>query len=268
MKIHRHKVNYRIARESRQHPYNVGRFLTIWKGDPEKGPEHQIFGGHTQLIFSKLIPEFSISLTVGNSGSETPWDGHLILPFMKFYWGIENGRKLADWLTSRKQKWSHRELSLNIRNGSVYACLWVDQNAILRDKWRRPDFPIDPRVWLWGRKRYYYTEIFTTKTTLRMPEAEYPAHLTLQESVLKRIRGKRIIKREFVIDIDIPKGIPSHVDHSGGYKGDRTYGFGVNLPVSWPAPTRDWVLRARQLAEARVLEMRGNAGFVKPDEEE
>lgn len=204
---------------------------------------------------------------VGNAGSETPWDGHLIIFGLAIYWGLDNGRKLAHKLTSKPGEYDGRDLSLELSDGTLRWQLWGNSDRWVKGKiakWRSNSINVDPRNSIWGRKQYKYIDADRHVGKLVLPEGEYPVILTLQQCFLLRVKSQKILEQSWTVDVDVPRGVPSHFDHSGGYKGDRTYGFGVTLPNDQRA--RGWELSALQLAAGWVLTQRGKTGFREPQE--
>lgn len=260
MRIHNFKIN-----ESKNNPklnvfHHMRRFLTIYsKNDVKK-----LFGGHIETIIQKPDLTFSWCFHVGNAGSETPFDGHFTIFGNGIYWGVENGGKLAERITSNSDHpYSDRELSIRIFDKRLWLYLWVPDDMYKRKigKWRRKVFKLNPMDIIFGELRYQYKDLDSFRTTIDMPEDSYPVKITLQEAILKRPRGKKDIK-SWCLDVDFDKGIPSHYDKSGGWKGDRTYGFGIDYKPNHIFER--WKSDAKNLVTAWVYKERGRTGFTEP----
>lgn len=251
------------------------RFYHVYNKD-----ERELFAWHFETIVHRKSDEIlSTRFHIGNTGSETPWDGHFLLFGIGFFWGFTGLRGLADFVTRCKgYKYDYRDWSLRISDKTLwwdFACHSDMCEAgrgpnpkrgkpYRRRTWRHGNLNLSIAEAIWGPKRYTYEEIDKFDTTIKMPEGEYPATLTLQKSYLGR---KRVPQRKhiqsFVIDVDVPKGVPSHYDKSGGWKGDRTYGFGVNF---FYPKAQGWQQDAENAVAAWVLKERARTGFREPQE--
>jgi hypothetical protein len=250
------------ARDPKPSVYHYKRrFLTLRR---DENSDRKLFAGHLETILRKPVPEFSARFHVGTAGSETPWDGHLTILGSGFYWGIENGGKLAHRLTRCKEhKWEGRDLKLSIHDSKLWLKVWVHPDSWTRGhfaRWRDRSFKLNPLDILYGEQRYWYEDEAQAVIGVRMPEDTYPVKATLQRQKFGRPKSNRRIE-SWTIDVDAPKGIPYRADHSGGWKGDRVYGFGVDLPHR----RDDWVTDAQAAIEAWVLKQRADSGFRRPD---
>lgn len=218
-----------------------------------------------ETIVRKPRAEFSIKFHVGNAGSETPWDGHLNVLGSAFYWGISPGRDLAQKLTTnKKHKYDGRDISLRLSDRRAYFKLWAPSDRWERGemaRWRDSSFRISPADILFGAKRYSYKDLSIARMEIDLPEGSYPVIVKVQEQTLARTKSKRVIEKKLILDVEAPKGIPIYVDHSGGWKGDRVYGFGVGLKEL----RANWVQDAKNAITAWALAERAKNGFVKPD---
>ena len=263
-KLRLHHFKIAEHKKSRRDPgvlWHMRMFWTIYL----MPAEIQKFACHLELILKKPEMRFAFRFKIGNSGSENPFAGHVLFMGSGWYWGIERGRRLADWITSRKHKWSTREFKVDISNHGDGTTIYWNLFAFVSDTggtkytWLNNSASLSLAEWIWGPKRYSYEDLGVWETTLDMEEDSYPALLTLQKQTLKRVKAKRVISEEMVVDVEAPKGIPTHFDQSGGWKGDRTYGFGVGLPnfdlvtvekdewyMEAYVAVRDWVLDYRK----------------------
>lgn len=258
--VHRHAIN-ELAHRTRRGVFHHWRgFLTVRRC--EDSPT--LFGGRIETILRTPKPEFSARLHVGTAGSETPFDGHLTILGSGFYWGIENGGRLADWLTrEERHKWEGRDLQLSVHGGRLWLSAWVHPGTWERGefaKWRSDSWPIHPLDILFGRPRYWHEDVDVAQLDIEMPEATYPVTATLQRHLYGRPKSKRR-EAKWVVDVEAPKGVPNRHDRSGGWKGDRVYGFGVGLRER----RNDWAVDAKAAAEAHILRDRADSGFRAPE---
>lgn len=263
MHFHHFKINERMRNDgpSRYRHY-MRRFLQVYDDN-----DKTIFEGHIETISQKknIVP-LSIRLSIGNEGSETPWDGHFLLFGTGVYWGHTAFRKLAAWLTRCSgYKWDNRKFLLRIRDSTLY---WefADHSDMCRKDMklkRRGSMNLSLMTALFGPKRYSWDDVDSYPTTIRMPEGDYAVVLKLQRTYFGRTKLDRNHHvKGWSIDIEAPKGIPTHVDHSGGWKGDRTYGFGLDITLEDPT---DWREQAEEAVTKWVLGERLRTGFVAPD---
>jgi hypothetical protein len=220
-----------------------------------------------EVVVQPPLPEFSAALSVGTAGSETPFDGHLTIAGTGVYWGTSVGRRLAHQLSQRllnrcsehNHQHESRQLRVAVHDGRLWWELWTHSGHWQRDEfanWRAGNARLNPLDLLWGQRRYWYQDVDQAFIVLEMPEGHYEVKATLQRQLCGRPQAKRR-DASWVVDIDSTHGVPTHFDHSGGYKGDRTHGFGVGLPRR----RRDWHIDAKAAAEAWVLEQRARTGF-------
>lgn len=278
MRVWHNKIN-ELDRDNgrKDHVHYTRRFLKVYNKN-----EQSIYEGTFDTVIYRLgsymWSPINFRFHIGNAGSETPWDGHLIILGIGFYWGIGLGHKLAHAITSGKgHEWDSRDLGLSIRDKTLSWDLWTHKDVYqkpwrkkrngkrVRD-WRQRSVSVSPAEWIWGPKRYSYETIDTFNTSIHMPEGSYPVEIKLQKVYLGRTKvPKAKHEMSWGLDIDAPKGIPTHLDHSGGWKGDRTYGFGVDF--KYPQ-SKGWQLDAVNAVTAWVYNERGRTGFRKPQEED
>ncbi len=265
MQIHHFKIDEleRGARPGRYH--HLRRFLTIYRGKGEG--DRKLFAGHIETIVQRPRAEFSVRFHVGTAGSETPFDGHLLIFGTGFYWGIENGRKLADRITREKaHKYEGRDLALRFHDGRLWVTAWVHPDHWSRGefaRWRSASIRLNLLDRILGERRYTYENLEWALIAIEMPEGTYPVRATLQQVSYGRPKSKRSIK-SLAVDIEAPKGIPDRFDPSGGWKGDRVYGFGVELKER----RRDWAFDAENAIKARIYKTRSERGFREAQEVE
>jgi len=281
MKFHLFKINELDRRNGRKHYWHyMRRFLHIYKGSEEYDSLHEIFGGHIETHVRKRTETlFALRLHIGNDGSETPWDGHIQIFGIGFFWGHTAFRKMASWLSRCSgYKYDSREWSIRISDGTLYWSLAEHSDmcskhsrAYLRKSTKKRKFPRRRVTWrrgsinlsipeaIWGPKRYTYEDVDSYVTTIKMPEEEYAAVLRLQKVFFGRTKvAKHKHEQSWTIEVDSPKGIPTHYDSSGGWKGDRTYGFGVHF--DYPR-SQGWQIDAENAVTAWVLKERARTGF-------
>lgn len=253
---------YRDGMESNHLEYHVEWYLKKWG----------TLAGHY----------FSARFHTGNLGSETPFDGHIQILWFAFYWGWGGNRKLAERISRCSgYKYDTREWSLRIFDNRLW---WefanhsdmCDNRREWRKKkngnrrrrtWRDGSVCLSVPELLLGPKRYSDETLDGHATLLRFPDGSYPVIIDLQRVRLGRTRvGKHRHVVSYSLDVDAPSGIPTHVDHSGGWKGDRTYGFGVDFTHYATAYPRDeWKQHAEAAVTAWVIHERERTGFVRPD---
>lgn len=265
-----------------------GKPKMVTKNNSDVEYENELGGGHLEIRIKPGF-DFAWKLKVGNSGSETPWDGKLEIFGVAFYWGISRGRRLAQWLTHSRNpivrnpgtpneytmgKYRSRSIGFYTFEGTLYTSFWVDENGDSDNarpaKWRRKSISLDLRDHLFGPERYRYIPLSSVKTVIEIEESNspngiktaYPVELTLKRSEKYRIkRPKKVIDSDFSIEIDAPKGIPTHYDKSGGWKGDSTYGWAIKFPHG---NQENWIRQAEQMVLGDIYRMRGKTGFTVP----
>lgn len=271
-------------------------FFKLYRG-PEHG-ERTILGGHVELVLSKPTDEFGLNFEVGTRGSETPFDGYVKIAGTTVYWGIEQGGRLAELITQRwmtrsrmaiaclddicncppnyptgstknhpngENRYEGRRIQIRTGDGRIWLELWTRKNGWTRGEfaeWRSHSIKLNPLDVIFGEKRYWYDDVDQARILIDMPEAVYPVKATLQQQRFGRPKLPKRHVKSWVVDVDAAecKGIPDHFDHSGGYKGDRVWGFGVSLKAHRP----DWQIDAKAAIESRILKDRSDSGFRKP----
>jgi len=278
MRIHHFKINELDGpRQPRKRYWHyMRRFVNIY--DKNDG---SIFEGHLETMVAKQPQQLlSLRFHIGNEGSETPWDGHFLLFGVGFFWGHTAFRKLAAWLSRCDgYKYDTREWSIRISDARLWWEFGTHDDYCDKERtkrrgkkkrkrvtWRRGNLNLSIPEAIWGPKRYTYEDVDSYVTTLKMPEAEYAVVLRLQKVFLGRPgvpKHKHI--QSWTIEVDSPKGVPTHYDPSGGWKGDRTYGWGVHF--DYPR-AEGWQQDAEAAVTAWVLKERARTGFRKPQEVE
>lgn len=257
MRLHRHTINEAASNPKASVFSHMRRFLTIYCDD-----EHTLFGGRVETILRKPQPEFSLRFHVGTAGSETPFDGHITILGSGVFWGIENGRKLADWITREtKHKYEGRDLRLYVYHGTLYWSVWVHENHHERGefaKWRNSSLNLNLFDHLYGPRKYSYENLAAADIDIALPEGSYPVTATLQKQILGRAGHPKKIET-FTVRVDAHNGVPNRYDKSGGWKGDRVYGFGV----PFKHVRNDWWIDAKAAITARILQDRADSGFRK-----
>lgn len=243
--MHYHTINEAAQRPS-PHVYHHRR--RFWNGKRAEG--------HIETIVKRPEARFAATFHVGNAGSETPFDGHLILFGSGIYWGVSAGRRLAQRITtSAEHKYDGRDLSISVFEGRLHVNAWVPRDRWKRGefaRWRNGSIPTNPVEWFFGPKRYSYEDIEKVDVELELPEGRYPATLTLQECTLRRTKG-RVLNRELTVDVDVKGGVPTEAE---SWKGGSTYGYGVKVN-----DRRAWARSGKQAAEGWVLNQRARRGF-------
>lgn len=264
MKLHRWSNDelkqspYRVRNDGRRH--HKRRSWTFYKNEEDQF-------GQTVSIETLIQPQwdFSARFHVGNRGSETPWDGHLIIFGCGAYWSYTDARKFADWITSRKANphaWCSRDLKIYTHDSRLWYDLWTDQSVIDRignkayPKWRHGVLKINPIEWIWGSKRYNYVDLELAVVPLSIPESEESviAKVSLQCQTFKRTKSRRVISEKFILDVDVDSGIPLKRDGTN-WSRSCVHGFGVGWPENRYDP-KTWQKKAKGLIEAWVIKER------------
>lgn len=276
MRFHKFTIDYRKDRDYKDF-LNKGYFLHLHDDADTK----DLGSIHCQVILRKPThrPIFAARLSVGSRASETPWDGHIQVLGSGFFWGFTWGRKLAHWLTNGKREgYRNREWSMRLDGSTLYHNLWMDGAGCIyetpeerrkrRKRWfkRSGALKLSPLYHIWGPVQYFYQDLRSSSWRTQLAfenEDVYPVSLMPRLVTKGRKKSK---KREIIgvdIDVDAPKGVPYCVDHSGGWKGDRVYGFSVR--TDWDVAPIDWHEEAINLVHAYIMKERVRTGFVKPD---
>jgi len=216
-----------------------------------------------EIARRKKPESFGFRFHLGDRGSETPFDGHIDLGWVAFFWGF-NAPGLGA-LCERIGQGHKRDLSLKIHGGQLWWKLWFDDDGGADpyhrcDGWRRPkvwpwsagpkkhrgwmclrdgNIPLHPLDALWGH-RYYDRENIETRTVLvpvgEFPGDEYQVTITLESVTRARRMGPRWARRRtdagWGIDWTCEGGIPFR-NHS--WKGDESLagGFGIDSRERW-----------------------------------
>lgn len=159
-----------------------------------------------------------------------------------------------------------RRFQIRTDGGCLWLELWTRKNGHKSGefaRWRSRSIKLNPIDILFGDKRYWYEDSEVDRILIDMPEAVYPVKATLQRQRFGRPKLPKRHVQSWTVKVDAYecKGIPNRVDHSGGWKGDRVYGFSVGLKEG----RKDWQIDAKAAIEARILKDRADSGFRKPD---
>ncbi|OZD74868.1 hypothetical protein CH273_25600 [Rhodococcus sp. 05-339-2] len=261
--------------ERARHP-KAGEFVN-WRGwidirSSESDKARSLASGQIQIVLArKGFNLFSARLHVGTLASETPFDGNLQIGGAAVYWGIGNGRKLAQWLThftGDEHEYDGRDIGVAITDGGALSWdLWVHRDRTEPDefaRWRDQYININLLDRIWGPKRYDYANLATAAFMIDMPEGSYPVVATVQRQTYSRTKSRRIIEQKLVLDVHAQKGVPYRYDSSGGWKGDRVYGF--SLPFKMPRE-QDWQIDAKAAITGWVYQRRADTGFRTAQEQ-
>lgn len=280
------KLTASVRDNRRREPGFLNRSINLWLYPA--GDKGSIAHLSSQVILRKPEAEFSLRFHIGSKASETPWDGHLIILGSGIYWGWSRGRRLAHLITSarqsriqRKPQYLSRDLQLSGYKSMLRWNLWTRENHSVRRvkgkkfrSWAHRDgsISLNPIRHIYGPLNYFYKDLDRhVGSELHMIEGSYPVILTLQEVTRGRVKSKKRTFQNYVVDVDAPRGVPTHFDKSGGWKGDRTYGFGVGIPdhiARHGLRGGDWHVDALNLVESWVLKQRGSTGFREAQKED
>lgn len=217
--------------------------------------------------------DFGLSLRVGTRGSSTPFDAHLYLFGAGVFLSTQWGRRVAHWLTRGKT----HTLSVSIHGGMLWWNLWVTEDHphgkhVRRSGkyrgWQCRDgcMSANPLVWVFGRRRYDYVTLATETRDVAIEADTYPVKLDLQRVTHRYERRKTGRDRGLTCAWDAPKGIPTHFDHSGGWKGTGTYGASLAMPA-WAEGRPDWPDVAAARLASWVVAERVRTGWTPEHEE-
>lgn len=272
--VHRFAIDERARRPRPGELVHWRGFITVREHEDGK----QLFGGRLEVhLGAHFHDAFAVRFHAGTLGSETPFDGHLCILGAEVYWGLENGRHFANWLThlaGEKHRYDGRDLQIRmgklagLGNGDLSWTLWTHSDRYERDEfasWREGRLKLDLLEQIWGPKNYTYEDLATAAFVVDMPEGSYPVVVTLQQQTRKRTKSKRIIEQYLTLDVHANHGIPYRYDSSGGWKGDRVYGFHVRFKMPRKA---DWQIDAKAAVTAWVYQHRADSGFRKAQEEQ
>lgn len=162
-------------------------------------------------------------------------------------------------------RYDGRQIKIYTFEQRLWWMLWTRKNASRKGQfaeWRSGSARLNPLDVLFGDHRYWYDDVDTAELQIQMPEGTYPVKVTLQQQRFGRpkLPGRHL--KSWTVDVDAAecKGIPYRFDHSGGWKGDRVWGFSVKLT----ARRRDWQVDAKAAIEAYILKSRAESGFREP----
>lgn len=268
MRIHRHSIN-ELTRDDA--PAYSRDMWVHWRGFAHAywGDEREIGDFGLELVARPPKPEASFELTVGNRGSETPFDVHATIAGTGFYANTSMGRSVAEFLSlklfnrcrERYHRYESRQIRVAIHDGKLWWELWTHRNHWSRDefaKWRSGNTMLNPLDRKWGERRYWYEDEQSVTFDIWLPDDNYEVTATLQRQLMGRPKAKRRYQ-SWVVDVDSKHGIPYCYDKSGGWKGDRVYGFAVPLR----ARREDWMVDAKAAIESYILARRAESGFRK-----
>lgn len=162
-------------------------------------------------------------------------------------------------------RYDGRQLKVYTYEQRLWWQIWTREGGWERGEfanWRSGSIHLNPLDVIFGSRRYWYDDVEEARILIDMPEAVYPVKATLQQQRFGRpkLPGRHIKSWSVDVRADECKGIPNRYDASGGWKGDRVWGFGVKLK----ARRNDWPIDAKAAIEARILKDRADSGFRKP----
>lgn len=240
-----------------------------------------------EYYFRKWRNEFSLQFSIGNAGSETPFDWHISIGGQALYFQTAVGRRLAHWLTSRKGGYYTRVFHLGKFGESTDLRweIWAEKNEWSSEDpwWMHGSINLSIKDRLWGKLYYSYEVVKpAVEMVLDFPKEDghYPVILELQRSILKRKKRDKIYDEKLLVEVEAPKGVPTHYDSSGGWKGDRTYGWAVPWPNKMPFQravygvdepvevTDNWADLALRAVKLNVIKTRRESGFTEPQKED
>jgi hypothetical protein len=223
-----------------------------WPSRPEGTIGGQlIIGGRTTA---------SVSVKVGNAGSEHVLAAHACIPWLGGLYLHSEG--FGQWLQRRLNPvgYQSRVTSLDVHSRRLWWRLWAPRDEHRRDapRWQDGSARLDPRDIAWGEKRYSYEDAAGPEVvTVAMPDGDsYDVTMTLQQQSFGR-PGRRQ-KLSWIVECSHREGIP----HRDGWK-DGLCGWSV--PVSAGAAERGtWQREAAAASAAEVASLRIRYGWKPP----
>lgn len=277
MKFWVHKVKDKRARRY---------FLHLWTKDDKR-----IFDGQLEMTFYKK--SLSFRLHFGNRGSETPFDGHICIPFLQVYWGMDfkGLGRICEVVGFGKK----RDLSLAVHSGKLWWKVWFDDDmgydryhncdnrrtmwwwpfSWYREKYRSwsclrdGNIDLNPISAIWGGRYYEYEDVDTVAVWVKIDQFmldEYWVQLTLQNTTQRRRHGfwpfNRVTERGQSVKWWCEKGIPTR-NHD--WKGDETISSSVRLDPEY-AP-EDWAVTATYALVEQIKDTRKRYNYQPPQVE-
>ncbi len=232
--------------------------LTLRRG--EDGRER--FDGHLEVILRRPARQWlNARFHVGNRGSETPWDGHLLILGSGVFWGLGRGGRLADRISRcRDHRYSGRDLAVRLDGGDLWLSVWVHPDQWTKGEfalWRSARVPLNPAEWIRGRRQYFYDTLAETQALIPLPEGNHAVRLKLQRMTSGRIKGGPRRPEGLTVQwTTTTDGIPTEPDH--GWKGGNTYGASVDVTTADP---QQWPTEAAYRIAGWVMTERGRSGY-------
>lgn len=221
-------------------------------------------------VSGRYTHRFSIQLTVGNAGSETPIDGHLIIPkFRGFYFGTDIiGHRFANRKSNRrrnagtKNEYTTEVYGLDIDKHSV---TW--QIGAAKDSWSKGTPKWKYGGWnfydtIFGKVEYHSEVMDRQEVTLALPDENYAVVLTVEEQVWSRKRRPSKIEHTVSIRALNPTSIPTGHTTMGDWDGL------VEFSVPYDNVDGNWITMAKMAAVEKVLQERerysGSRNWMPP----
>lgn len=263
-------------------------FHRRWSWTRVTKDEIEKFHFNLEMVVRKRIEDnwFQSQFEIRGPGNDPGWTGYLTLLGVSIYWSTTLFAKLAERLTRCEvYPYDGRLWRLYLSNGRLHWSIAEHDDSCRRifgplnkrrvlngpgklrrseryPRWRRGSIMLNLVEAIYGPKRYSYRNLEWFVADLTFPDGVYPAKLTLQMVRFGRTKvDKAKHEVSYCIDVDSREGIPTHYDKSGGWKGDRTYGFGVNFPYT---RTDGWKIDAEAAVMAWIYNNRARTGFREP----
>lgn len=221
--------------------------------------------GETHLEIAKgWTKQFAAEVSIGNAGSETPLDAHLVIPYFRgFYFGTNVlGARIAHWRSRRADRrpggnrYTTLAWGVRIDGDHISWKVGADVDGGGPRGWRRGYWSW--RDFLLGKVHVEHEKLGKHDALIPMPEGLYPARVILERWTRTR-RTWRQSRVEYAASFWIEGGVPNGREKYGDW--DSTIGFSVRVddPLSG-----GWIARAELQAAQRLLKEReGYAG--RPD---
>jgi hypothetical protein len=246
-------INFEVGTRGSETPFDGYVKLagtTIYWGVEQGGRLAELI---TQIWFNRL-PNRITRACLDDTCSCPPWQPSAT---MKRHHGL-NGKPY-------QHRYEGRRFQIRTSEGKLSLEIWTRKAGWSKGEfadWRSRSIKLNPTDLLFGEQRYWYDDVEEQRIVIQLPEAEYPVKAKLQRVRFGRPKLPARHVESWSVDVDAAetKGIPNRYDPSGGWKGDRVWGFGVNLR----ARRRDWAIDAKAAIEAAILKTRADSGFREP----
>lgn len=123
-----------------------------------------------------------------------------------------------------------REIGVSIHDGSLWLYVWRDPHSWSKtDPWWMNTYSFYPAEFFLGRRKHSKKTINQYRVKIDLPERSYPANVHIYESVWKRPRSPRVIRRITAdIEMETPIPIPGKGENSWDLDDDAIFELAIN----------------------------------------